>query len=146
MSLIKWEEMSPTDREHAQKALGAKMPAKQQGRGQSQLEIAFSEHLQKAKDAFLITEWTRAIRAFDLAGNTTYLPDYVVLENDLQQWRIEVKGPYEFDDGSRIKIKVAAEKYPEYRWLWVVRKDGRWIGKEVTDEGISRKHIRLDWL
>ncbi len=117
---------------------------KQQGRGENQLEKDFEFHI-LGKPEFRII---RPLQPFKLAGNTTYLPDWEVF--DLLErlwWLIELKGPYEYDDGSRIKIKIAARLYPQYRWLWVTSKNGVFRAKEVTAaKGIGRKFIQLPWL
>jgi len=54
-----------------------------------------------------------------LADNTTYTPDWFVVFDDHFELH-EVKGFWR--DDARVKIKVAAEIYPYFRFLAVTRK------------------------
>lgn len=54
-----------------------------------------------------------------LADRTFYTPDFLVLCADLTLQFHEVKGHWE--DDARVKVKVAAEQYPEFQFLAVQR-------------------------
>ncbi len=152
MMAIDYDGMSLSDQVFARLNLRVsgsteKPKRKQQGRGENQLERNFDEHLRLMSLEGFINSWERATEPFRLAGGTTYTPDFMADDWDEHVYAIELKGPYERDDGSRIKIKVAARLYPQYRWLWVTRPQGQWKAKEVTAEkGIGRKFINLPWL
>lgn len=51
---------------------------------------------------------------------TTYTPDFQVVTADGHIELHEVKGHWE--DDARVKIKVAAEMYPEYKFIAITRK------------------------
>ncbi len=115
---------------------------KQQGRGENQLELAFYAHL----DTKPVYYWRKPI-ILRIGPDMTFEPDAVVWDDGSDDtFVIDTKGPHSWED-SRIKIKIAAEKYPMWRWLIVTRPDGVWRAKEVTAaKGISRKFIDLPWL
>jgi hypothetical protein len=59
-----------------------------------------------------------------LAADTRYTPDFVVMRHDAEMEFHEVKGHWE--DDAKVKIKVAAEKFP-FRFIAVSalpKKDG----------------------
>ena len=65
-----------------------------------------------------------------LADRTTYTPDFYVLTKELAIEFHEVKGArgYKLDPSGRVKLKVAAAMYPEFRFLGCVerlKRDGR---------------------
>lgn len=87
-----------------------------------------------------------------LAGRTYYTPDWLVMtslgEHGLPALFtfIETKG-FMRDDAS-VKLKVAADSYPCFRWLLVTRpsaKDG-WLVREVTSSGIGTSTILVPWI
>ncbi len=91
--------------------------------------------------------WAREPIKVRLAGHTFYTPDFGV-------WfpygpdpftLIETKGWLRED--AAIKLKVAADLYPEWRWL-LVRRDGRhaWSVREVTRTGIGTHDIIVPWI
>ncbi len=85
---------------------------------------------------------------FRLAGRTWYTPDFVVF-SDLDCGVLgkvyEVKGHME--DDAAVKIKVAAELYPEFDFVLITRprREG-WQCRNVTSRGISRDVWCPDWL
>ena len=58
-----------------------------------------------------------------LADRTWYTPDFKVICSDHIEFH-EIKGGYMTDKG-QIKFKVAAEMYPEYRWVMIQYKGKR---------------------
>jgi hypothetical protein len=59
-----------------------------------------------------------------LAAATFYTPDFMVTRDDGEIVFHEVKGGW-WEDDARVKIKVAAEMYPEFRFIAaVVKKRG----------------------
>lgn len=60
---------------------------------------------------------------FKLADRTFYTPDFMVVKDDQIEFH-EVKGFWEED--ARVKIKVAAEMYPEFLFVAVMWKKKEW--------------------
>lgn len=63
-----------------------------------------------------------------LAPNTFYTPDFFVVGNECLEFH-EVKGFWE--DDARVKIKVAAQMYPEFRFVAVKKARGEWQYEEL---------------
>ena len=61
-----------------------------------------------------------------LADRTWYTPDFVVYTPNVEFY--EVKGFWR--DDARVKIKVAAEQYPEFQFFGVSLVKGRWEVEE----------------
>jgi hypothetical protein len=99
-------------------------------KGQNKLEASFERRLADRKHwGEILDYWFEEVK-FRLAGRTFYTPDFTVAElgGSMSVW--EVKGYWR--DDARVKIKVAAEKYPHIRWVAV-----RWIGREWIYETIG---------
>lgn len=60
-----------------------------------------------------------------LADRTWYTPDFAVFTNTREIVFIETKG-FMRDDAA-VKLKVAAEQYPRFRFKLVTRSKGQWI-------------------
>jgi len=75
-----------------------------------------------------------------LAVNTHYTPDFLVLLTDGTMELHEVKGGFIHDDGSRIKLKVAASLFPEFvfRQATYRNKAEGWVVEEVEPEAGER--------
>jgi len=113
--------------------------------GMNKLERDFAGRLQSSH---LIRQWAREPMTFRLAGRTRYTPDFGVWPHPASDWRFtlcEVKG-FMRDDAS-VKIKVAADLFPQFRWLLVYR-DGRhsWEVRNVDRNGIGREPITVPWI
>lgn len=68
-----------------------------------------------------------------LAKRTHYRPDFYCLHADGSISFHEVKGGAGWRDDARVKFKLAAEKYREFRWFSAVKrskKRGGWIVEE----------------
>lgn len=88
-------------------------------------EAAYAEVLEIQVKAGLIKRWRFNSMKLRLANKTWLTVDFCVTNTDNSIAWIEVKGHWE--DDARAKIKVAAEQYPEYRFVAVSkikRKDG----------------------
>lgn len=64
---------------------------------------------------------------FKLAPKTFLTPDFYVVGNDCIEIH-EVKGHWE--DDARVKMKVAAEMFPEFKWVAVQWKNKQWVTEE----------------
>lgn len=70
--------------------------------------------------------WFDAVK-LRLADNTFYTPDFLVLNVSLEMEIHEVKGHWE--DDARVKIKVAADKFP-FRFKAVKPVKGEWVEEQ----------------
>lgn len=124
-------------------------PSRAPDDGLNKTERAFRDDvLEPAKSRYVIGQWWREPVKLRLAGRTWYTPDYLVASavSTLQLFTfIEIKGWLRED--AAIKVKVAAEMYPYFRWLLVYR-EGRhgWRVHHVTDRGISINPISVPWI
>jgi hypothetical protein len=106
-------------------------------KGQNKLEAKFDRHLADLRYSHRIEDyWFEEVK-FRLAGRTFYTPDFVVACNDASTEVFEVKGGH-FRDDARVKIKVAAEKFPYIRWSVVRWIDGRWEFEIIPSRGSNR--------
>jgi hypothetical protein len=132
--------------------IGEEVPAsKARDDGMNKTERAFAEILVVAFTRCWICQWRREPVTFRLAGRTRYTPDFGIWprqrpgDGDCRYTLIEVKG-FMRDDAA-VKIKVAADLYPQFRWL-LVRREGRhdWDVRQVTNRGIGTSPIRVPWI
>lgn len=66
-----------------------------------------------------------------LADRTFYTPDFAVVNDATGEIELhEVKGYWEED--ARVKIKVAAHQYPEYRFIAIQHQKGQWKTEEFS--------------
>lgn len=85
-------------------------------KGQNKTEAKFDRRLADDKHAGLILDyWFEGVK-FRLADNTFLTPDFVVAMPDGSMIVYEVKGGFTRED-ARVKIKVAADRYPFLRWV-----------------------------
>ena len=94
----------------------------------NKLEEAYSGHLELQKLAGEIYAWKFEPVALILADRTRYTPDFLVIEKDMTVRFDEVKGFWR--DDARVKIKVAAEMFPWFKFKAVTkakkRDGGEW--------------------
>jgi hypothetical protein len=88
------------------------------------LETAYSKVLEARRLAGDIRSWRFEAMTLRLADRTRLTPDFlVILPSGAHQFH-ETKGRWRED--ARVKIKVAAEQYPEYSFFGVRRIKGEW--------------------
>lgn len=64
---------------------------------------------------------------------TYYTPDFLVQREDLELELIDVKGSAGWEDTARVKIKTAAERFPEFHWVgYTLTKAGTWEREEFN--------------
>ena len=88
-------------------------------------EVAYAQHLELLKRADEICCYAFEAVKLRLASNTFYTPDFLVMAADSTLEFHEVKGHWE--DDARVKIKVAAEQFPMFRFIAVkpiAKRDG----------------------
>jgi hypothetical protein len=108
----------------------------------NKLETAYSEALEARKREGLICDWKFEAIKLRLANLTYYSSDFLVIAGDDVVELHEVKGFWE--DDARVKIKVAAEQFPWFRFLGVTRRKGVWATEEIgPDEAIAPETAAL---
>lgn len=94
-------------------------------------EARYAEILERKRLAGEIKRYEFEKIKFNLADKTTYTPDfYVVFPGHIEFH--EVKGFLRED--ANVKFKIAAEMFPEFRWVmvrWRNKKTGWEIVKEI---------------
>ena len=64
---------------------------------------------------------------------TYYTPDFLVLRKDLELELIDVKGAAGWEDTARVKIKAAADRFPEFHWVgYTLTRSGSWEREEFN--------------
>lgn len=80
-------------------------------------EKAYAEVLEARKRAGEIVEWWFEAVTFKLAEDTRYTPDFQVLLADQTIEYIDAKGGGPIDPKSLVKIKCAAEKFYQFKFV-----------------------------
>ncbi len=101
--------------------------------GMNKLEARYArEVLDIRQMAGEIVSWKYEAVKLRLAKRTWYTPDFFLFVDDMRSpwFEIhEVKGHWE--DDARVKIKVAAEMFPEFKFVAVQYKKGIWIYEAI---------------
>jgi hypothetical protein len=79
-------------------------------------EERFAEQLEIRKVAGELIEWRFEEITLKVAADTRYTADFVILHNDLTIELVDAKGGGPMDEKSRVKIKVAADKFWFFRF------------------------------
>lgn len=103
-------------------------------------EAKFAERLMSLKADGEIEAWHYEAVKFcitpGLPGKrqaTYYTPDFLVLREDLELELIDVKGSAGWEDTARVKIKAAADRFPEFHWVgYTLTKAGVWEREEFN--------------
>lgn len=90
----------------------------------NRLEEAYAQHLECQKMAGVIRDWRWEPMKLRLADRTYYDLDFLVIAGDDAVEVHEVKGHWE--DDARVKIKVAAEQFPWFRFRAIQRVRKEW--------------------
>jgi hypothetical protein len=112
--------------------------------GMNKLESLYArEELEVRKMARIIDEYRFEAVKLRLAHNTFYIPDFMITIDNLIEFH-EIKGHWE--DDARVKIKVAAEMYPEFTFIAVQRKKGIWVyeyfhSRKIGYEQVGKRRI-----
>jgi len=88
------------------------------------LERQYSKYLDDLRLAGAIQWYAFDAVKLRLAASTFYTPDFLVMNRDSELEIHEVKGHWE--DDARVKIKVAADKFP-FRFIAITRERSQWI-------------------
>jgi hypothetical protein len=96
----------------------------------NKLEADYAAELELLRRAGDVAWYAYEAIRLRLADNTFYVPDFLVMLSSGELQVHEVKGHWE--DDARVKIKVAAEKFP-FRFLAITRRLKRDGGGFVTE-------------
>jgi hypothetical protein len=111
-----------------------KLPASAQGkppvRGMNKTEAAYAEHLQALYVAGRVLWWRFEPIRLRLANGAYYKPDFGVKLLDGSFELHETKGHWR--EAARVRIKVAAELFPMFRFIAVTRDGGNWKREEFS--------------
>lgn len=91
-------------------------------------EAAWCARLEVARLAGEVLEYRFEAMKLRLANNTFYTPDFMVILADTTIRFDEVKGFWR--DDARVKIKVAAEQFPWFRFQAVSKDKGQWLTEQ----------------
>jgi hypothetical protein len=90
-------------------------------------EARYAEQLEAWRLSGEITSWMFEPLKLRLAKRTYYSPDFLVVRPDGAMEFHEVKGHWE--DDARVKVKVAAEKFPMFTFIAITHKRGEWVNE-----------------
>lgn len=97
-------------------------------RNMNKLEKAWADQLFLLLRAGEIMAYEYEAIKLRLADNTTFTPDFFVIDSEGYVEFHEVKGFWRED--ARVKIKVAKEKYPWFRFIAITKIKGVWKEEE----------------
>lgn len=96
----------------------------------NKLEADYGAYLDLPRaTSFRIANWQFGSVRLHLGGGAWYKPDFIVWLSDGGVEVHEVKGHWR--EAARVRIKVAASKFPCWLFLAVTRKDGVWQSEEI---------------
>ena len=94
----------------------------------NRLEQSYADYLELLKKAQLIVDWRYEVMKLRLAHKTFYTPDFLVIRKDCMEFH-ETKG-FMRDDAA-VKLKVAAQTFPWFRFLLVKKEGPGWNISEI---------------
>ena len=80
----------------------------------NQTESAFASILEQRRAIGEVIRWEFESVTFKLAADCRYTPDFSVWLSDGTMEFVDAKGGGPMDEKSRVKCKVAAEKFPQF--------------------------------
>ena len=90
----------------------------------NKLEAKYAAHLETMRRAGKILLWRFESVKFRLADRTWYTPDFYIMRPDGTVEIHETKGWME--DDANVKIKTTAEQFPEFVFVLVKERGGKW--------------------
>jgi len=108
--------------------------------GPNKTELAYGKVLEAEKLKGEVLEYGYEGVKLKLADNTWYTPDYWVITKTLEfelhevkaAWKVKGTQKYKphWEAAGRIKIKVAAEKFPHFKFIGVAKTPTEWLVEE----------------
>ena len=86
----------------------------------NQTERAYAECLEARRIVGEVIAWSFESQTFKLAEDCRYTPDFAVWLADGSMEYVDAKGGGPMDEKSRVKVKCAAEKFPQF--VFVIEK------------------------
>ena len=83
----------------------------------NQIETRFAAEIAARATVGDVHSWRFEAIKLRLADKTFYTPDFIAVTKDGEIYLYEVKGHWE--DDARVKVKVAAEMFPEFHFVGV---------------------------
>jgi len=83
----------------------------------NQTETSYADGLQARKLAGEVIDFQFEVVTFKLAQDCRYTPDFAVWLSDGSMEFVDAKGGGPMDEKSRVKAKVAAEKFPQFTFV-----------------------------
>lgn len=83
----------------------------------NQTETAFASILEQRKAIGEVISWEFEAITFKVAENCRYTPDFAIWLKDGSMEFVDCKGAGPMDDKSRVKVKVVAEKFPQFAFV-----------------------------
>lgn len=105
-------------------AIGSAVRSVPHDHSMNKTERNYSKHLAMLKEAGEIKDFLFEPFNIRLAKRTFYKPDFLVVTKDNEIEIHEVKGYWR--DDAKVKIKVAAERVPWFRFKAVYHESGHW--------------------
>lgn len=105
-------------------------------RGMNKLEARYAERLEELRLSGVIREWKYESIKLRLGTRCWYCPDFAVrnrvgeieLHEIKAMWRKDGRERPGFTDDGLVKLKVAAEQFPMFKFFGVYgRRDGSWL-------------------
>lgn len=89
----------------------------------SKAEARYAQLLESQKRDGLILDWRYEAVTLRLADGVRYTPDFLVRLPHGRMRLVEVKG--HMREAARVRLRVAAEMYPDFTWLLVWARKGK---------------------
>lgn len=89
----------------------------------SKAEARYAELLERQRRAGQIESWRYEAITLRIGLGARYSPDFLVVTNDGRMRLVEVKG--HMKEAARVRLRVAVEMYPQFAWLLVWSKKGK---------------------
>ena len=95
-------------------------------------EQAYADQLEQLRQIGRIAWWLFEAVTLKLGDDCRYTPDFLVVHTDRTLELVEVKGFWR--DDAKVKIRVAAERFPWFRFTAVRRAHGAWQAEHFGPE------------
>ena len=97
-------------------------------------EKAYADYLEVLRLDREIRHWEYEPIRLKLADRTWYKPDFMVINNDMEIEFHETKGYMR--EAARVRINVAAEKYPFFIFYLIYSRKGGWDINQIPKEDL----------
>ncbi len=84
--------------------------------------------------------------ALPIAHRCVYNPDFIVGTAENTTVIFETKAPHRFRNAGIIKLKVAAQAYPEYEFYLAEKKDKKWVVKRIPRDPSLKPRAQSEFI